>query len=383
MSFVISDQKSELLRDTNTVGNRVTDDDIILAFKRTNQYFTEQFKMPTTQSIADLLLFDGVYEYPLPSNMDTWMEPERWYGEYTPDFVHSTEHELVLNSVANTMAFKYSNGSRYGLFKYQDGYSALFHNCDTFDQEGTWTISGDGSNIVTDQNIYLQGLGSIRFNITASSGTTTLVITDAPTFDLTDYLTSYCFLDLQCPSSNTAAITSITVRVGDDALNYYEVSAVVRYRGDSILGGWGLIGFNMEDKTTFGSPSNTSTNYFRIVINHGTTGINGVYRLDNIFFARPVYFQLPYYTKYNVVGNDNVYKQYPTSLDDTILCPPDFLGAFYFKALEHIAIHRLQNQGIATYAARELKPKEDYLKASYPSQKPPIQTIWYRQVDKF
>lgn len=109
----------------------------------------------------------------------------------------------------------------------------------------------------------------------------------------------------------------------------------------------------------------------------------GVYRVDNIFGSKGMFYEIPYYSKYNVKGSDGTYKEKIDSTDDTVLCPADFDEAFTYKTLEIAAAMRLRDAAMANYAGRELLPKELYLKSKYPRQESRTQMTWYKGANKF
>lgn len=383
--ILVSDLISDCQQHTSTIGQRISEADWILYSNKANKYFTTGYKMPTTERETDLLLFSGVYEYPLPSDYAGIMPPRKPYGNVSPDFVHQSARSVSRYITDRNTAIKFDRETPFLVVQYPDGSSQQIHDCESLTDNGTWTVSGDGSALALDTQISTQGSNSFRFTVTGSGGTTTLVnSTISSTIDLTDYLTNgWVFLDLQCPSGNTTALTSVRLRVGSDSSNYYEITATTRYRGDTILGGWGLIGFNMADKTTTGTPDDDAIDYVQILITHGTSGINGTYRLDNIFLALPTYFQLPYYSSQNVKTTGGTYQNKVTATSDSLLVPVEFEEVLVYKTLEIAASEKLMDVAKANYWRGELLPKERALKAKYGSQESKPQMFWYRRANKF
>lgn len=385
MSLLVSTAIGQMQQELNVIsGQKMSDSDFLLFLDRANKYFYTNYKMPTSQREADLFAFSGVFEYALPSDFVGIIEPKRPYNLHSPKFSHTTEKEFLHWPYGRHTAIKWVRENAFLILKDTTGSSLRIHNCDDTDDNGTWTVSGDGASLAQDTQIFTGGEGSLRFTITGSGGSTTLVNSTLTAVDITDYVSQgYIFLDLQCPLGNTTALTSVRLRLGSDASNYYQITATTRHRGDTILGGWGLIGFDMSQKSTTGTPTDTAIDHVQILITHGTSGIDGTYRVDNIFAAEAVYFQLPYYSKNNVKDSSNSYIESPTSTSDTILCPSDFNEAYIYKTLEIAAAIRLKDTGLAAYFARELDPKEKYLKSKYPRQESRVQTTWYKNWAQF
>lgn len=382
MSLSVSTAIEELNQELTNNGIRVSNTNWLLFLKRANKYFLSNYKMPTAERETDLLLYNGVYEYALPSDCLNIIEPKKPYGNYSPNFIHQTVREYVHYPYGRITAIRFDRENKYLVAQDTTGSSLKVHECNDTDDNGTWTVSGDGSSLVQDQNIYTEGSGSLKWQITGSGGTTTLVNSTMTAVNLTDYKDrGRIFLDLQCPSTNTAALTSVRLRIGSDASNYYEMTATTRFRGNTILGGWGLIGFDFSSYTTTGTPDVTNIDYVQVLITHGTSGINGSYRLDNIFAALPVYYQLPYYSTSNVKADDGTYKENVTASGDTILCPTAFEEALIYKALELAAVERFKNSGLANYAREELDRVSAGLMSEFPSQKSKIQSSWYKRTN--
>ncbi len=404
MSFIIGDQVGNIQEETQTVGVRITNDDIILAYKRANAYFNSNFKMPTTQRQQDLLVFPGVFEYPAADDFLGWFKPMRPYGNQTPWFQNTTENELVTTYNGNQTAFKYDRENQFLLISFgndpyngdggqglsqTNGSQTIINSCDTLTDNGTVTLTGDGSNLILDTQIFVQGSASYRFNITDNGGTTTITFSGMNPNDLTQYFNlGQFFVSLECPNSNTVAIPQMQIRIGSDntgATNYTQMIATENYRGDAIKNSWAQVGFNPLDltTTTVGSPDYTNPTYMQIVISNGVTGTSGFYRLDNIFAALPTYFQLPYYSKNNFKDTNGLYIQYPTALTDTVLCPEDTNDAFHFKALEHLAIYNLKDQGLGMHFSALLAPFENTLRIKYPYQEVRVRTLRYQSPSAF
>lgn len=382
MSFIVSEKISEMQLELNILGQAMDDDDFILFLNKANEYVATGYKMPTTERLADLLLFNGVNENPLPSDFAGIIEPQRPYGIHSPNFQHETSREFMHWPYGHVTGLRFDRDYQFLLTNTADSGKIQLQECESLTENGTWAIIGDGSNLAVDTQIFTQGNGSLRFTITDLGGTTTLTCTNIVNpIDITDYLTQgWVFLDLQCPTSNTTAISSVQLRVGSDSTNYYEITATDRYRGDDILNGWGLIGFDMANKTTTGTPDDTNIDYIQIVIINGVSGTSGTYRLDNIFLAEAVYYQLPYYSQYNIKADDGTYKAQITEIGDTVLCPNDqeFSSVYTYKTLEIANAMRFKDSYAANYCSRELGPRERYLKAKYPRQESKPSMTWYK-----
>lgn len=382
MSLLVSDAIQDMNQELNLIGQRMTDSDYILFLNRANKYFFTNYKMPTSQARTSLVAYAGVKEYGLPSDFIGLIEPERPYAEWSPNFYHTTEKEFTHWPYGRTTAIKFQRETPFLIFNETDLSKEMLSSCSSLTDNGTWTVSGDGSALAVDEQIYTEGSASLRFTITPSTGFTTLECTGMNPIDLSDILNNgSLFFDLFTPLTNTVDISSITFSVGPSSVDFLSNLATLRFRGDTISTDWGQVGF---DGVGFGTGVDmTACTYLRIDIAHGTTGVSGVYRVDNIFGSKGMFYEIPYYSKYNVKSASGTYKEKVTSTDDTILCPTDFDECFTYKTLEIAAAMRLRDQAMANYAGRELLPKENYLKSKYPRQESRTQMTWYKGANRF
>jgi len=395
MSLSVAQVIQDFQQEANYIsGTQFSDSDIFLFLNRANKYFYTTYFLPTCAKVTDLLAYQGVPEYPLPSDFAWTMEPRRPFTLHSPVWAGTTERSIYRYNHGNNVAVKFyrstpvlviSNNQNSPSQTAVSNTWGQIDNCGSLTDNGAWAITGDGSSLVVDNAIYSEGISSFRFTITPSGGTTTLTNPALTTaLDFTDLVnTVKAFLDLKPPNTNTVDIASVTFRFGTDASNYYEVIATTRQNGQTISTGWGLVGFDFAVKTTVGTPTVTSLSWVQIVINHGTTGVSGSYHVDNIFYALPVYYELPYYANTNVIDTNGAYKTAITSSSDSILCPFQVEEALSYKALELMSMQRLRDATLAEYFRGELKPKEKVVKSTFPKQTLKVSHSFYKTAQSF
>ncbi|MFA6158993.1 MAG: hypothetical protein WC763_05240 [Candidatus Paceibacterota bacterium] len=383
--LTVSDAIASMQSETSTIGQRISEYDFMLALNRANKHFMTGYKMPTTEREQDFRTFSGVYEYPLPSDFAGIIPLRRPMGSESPDFSHETPRGISRWPYGRKTALKHNRGTPYLMVLDSEGSSLPLHNCDSLTDNGTWAVTGDGSGLVLDKQVYQEGTGSLKFTVTGSGGTTTLTNPALDfTLDITDYLNNgWVFCNLQCPASNTSAVASVEIRLGSSATDYYSITATTRFRGDTIYGGWGLVGGDISDATTTGTPTDTAISYVKVIVSNPVTGGNGAYRLDDIFLGQTTYYQMPYYSSENIQDTTGAYKENITVTSDVILCPVEFKEAYIYKALHVLAVERLQDAGLANFFLGELREKEPSLKSKYPVQESKPSTNYYSRVGKF
>lgn len=379
MSLLVGTAVDQINQELNIIGQQVDSSDIFLYLMRAVNYFSTSYAFPTAKKTFNALFFNGVREIGVPSDFGTLGEPQRFPALHSPRFLNQTGRELTHWPYGRKISVQYDNSTPFlDVVDNMDSDATLFSGCET--TTGI-TISGDGSGLALDNMIYTEGLGSMKFTVTASSGQTILTFALDATYDITDMLTkNWVFLDLISPSTNTVAFSSIKLRLGNDSTHYHEMSATTRYRGNTILTGFGQIGFDLTSRTDTGTVTDTAIDYMQVVLNHGTTGVDGTYHLDNIFTAQGVYFQIPYYSIYNILGAGTTPQNTISLTTDVIMLPVQCDEAIIYKTLELIAgSPNIADQNFANFCARELKPKEDLLMSLYPSERILVQSQWYKR----
>lgn len=379
MSLIVDDAVNQVYQELNLIGQQIDQSDVMLYLSRAVNYFSTAYQFPTSKKSFDTLFFNGVRQYGLPSDFGTLIEPQRPPSLRSPRFMNESSRELAHWPVGRKMAVEYDGATPFlDVVDNIDSMALLLHACE--DTTGI-TVSGDGSGLSVDNMIYSEGQGSLRFTITPVTGQTVLTFVGMSAVDITDFLTkNWCFLDLISPSTNTTAFTSVKLRIGNDATHYHEMTATTRYRGNTILNGLGTIGFDLTARTDTGTVTDTNITWMQVILNHGVAGVSGVYRLDNVFTAQGIYFQVPYYSIYNILAGGTTPTNAITAIMDVIMLPAQCEGAIIYKTLELIASSpNVANQSFANYAARELKPKEDLLFSLYPVERSLVQSQYYKR----
>lgn len=403
MSLLVSQAIQDANQNLRLVGQRLGDSDYLMYLHQANQYFNTTYKMPTAQSQMDLLLFPGVIEYGLPTDFLGMFQPERPYNFFSPTFIAQTETALMHYLYGNTVAMKWDHENPFLLINFDnsnvtltddnndddDGSeinegaagTVLINGFESLTSNGTITVGGDASSAYADGQIFTQGNGSLGFTITGATGISTISIVGQAAIDLTSYLKNgYIFLDLQSPSAT--ALTNVQLQLISSTGNLYTMTATKRYRGNSITQGWGPIGFNFMTASVTGSPVITNIVNVLITITQPIT-TSGLFRLDNLFASNPVYYQLPYYSKYNVKDTNGNYIPRPLASTDTILCPPEGDQALLYKCLEIAALSGLKDDELSEYYHDELQPKEALLRSKYPKQEMRVSTNYFKRSNQF
>lgn len=225
-------------------------------------------------------------------------------------------------------------------------------NWRTFDTDGV-----NDSDVKVDNDDFLEGVGSIRFQTDTTDTTDSTVgvqNTVITTFDISSYLArGQAFVDAKLTTADTG-IHQITLRLGSDSSNYYQISDSNQNDCTAFVAGWNRIRWDLNNKTTVGTPADTAIDYAAIFWSRDTTTtallhLNDTdWGFDNLRLVRGKYYSLSYYTR--LVWQDTTLALFENSTHDShaLMLQNDELKPVMLK--------------IAEYASHNLRDKEDELK---------------------
>ena len=321
-------------------------EDINGAFERAARIFVQKAKIPETLGRQNITLYSGVTDYLVNTSIYGTniidVQPQG-VNRYQGDFVYKKfqddfdrQKNWQWQGVSTT--FTYNNGVP--IIRIVSSNTTPKIVLDSMNSVTGWTASGNASGLVLDQTFYYQAPGALRFNLVnaGSQGLLTKTITST---NLTSYLgVGVVFLAIEIPT--TTSITSIGIKLGSSAGDYYTVSNTVSTLGSFTVGQFMLIPLDLAQATTTGTPDISKITYIQIYINYNGTVQTNV-RCGNLFISLPTPAQLLYMTAgfFSVGG---VVSNKITANSDILVLND---SAYTIYELE-CAIAALQNQGGAT-----------------------------------
>jgi len=194
---------------------------------------------------------------------------------------------------------------------------------DTFDSDNdtNWTASNDAENISDDTVTYMEGSGSLRFDIDTAASvndratlTTTVTGSDLSAYVDKGYFKVYCYL------TNITDFTSISFNWGSDISNYYKTTVTAQQDGTAFEVGWNELSFAWLGATEVGTPDSTvlTKYWFDLDYEAGYTG-GTAYRLDYLRLVVPDEMVLTYYTNYKGKTTGDAYLFTFTATTDKFL----------------------------------------------------------------
>jgi len=274
------------------------------------------------------LLFDNIYDYPVPTDFDADKLSKLIYESKESQGVNGnferTESSYLFDmrnpyislmanyidgdanfrkSSINTMAIEFENGSPYLRAKLTSQPTSLTVSvCDSYDGDGTWTAADDATNVRTDTQIYKEGTGSVEFDSSGGATDITIYNSDMTAVDISDIEDKgKLFLWVYLPSTVPA---SITFYWGSSDSAYWSKSVTTRYNGLAFKEGWNQLGFDWATATETGSPDSEAVDYLKLTLTNTVASAQTGYRLDDITAKLGEQVKMKYYSSYLVSDND-------------------------------------------------------------------------------
>jgi hypothetical protein len=280
----LRDSVSGMLQGLNL--NNVTN--LNTALERVARQTCVLLDIPEATLRQNITLYDGVTDYLAPTNMFASaivdLRPQgqtRWIGDDVqkqPIAEFDQEKDFVSGSTKT--AFEYDKGT--GIIRVVSPLPIPRIELDPMTYTTGWTAAGSASGLIADSSVYWQQPSALRFTLTgASTGTLTKTI---PSQDLTNYKSvGVGFLAFRTPDA--ANTTSIELRIGSSASNYYSVIVTAGFIKAFSTGDWMLASFDLSTATTVGTPDITKITYAQLRIVHGATLTN--FYVGDLWIALP------------------------------------------------------------------------------------------------
>lgn len=256
-------------------------------------------------------------------------------------------------------------------------------------EDTTWgSFDTDGvndSDVKVDNDDYTQGGGSIRFqtDTTDSTDSTVGIQNDSVTaFDISPFLArGQAFVDAKLTVADTG-IHQITARFGSDSNNYYQISDSNQNDCSAFVAGWNKIRFDLQNKTTVGTPADTAIDYVALFWSRDTTTtallhLNDTdWGFDNLELRRGKYYLLSYYTRN--VWQDTAFSLSENSTHDShgLMVQNDELEVITEKAAELASQYLRDYEDVKYHQGEYTRLKQAYL-MNNPSQAGVLTTTRY------
>jgi len=254
-------------------------------------------------------------------------------------------------------------------------------NWRTFDTDGV-----NDSDVKVDNDDYIEGAGSIRFQTDTTDSTDSTVGVQnmgITPFDISSYLArGSAFIDAKLTTADTG-IHQLTLRLGSDSNNYYQISDSTQNDCSAFQAGWNKVRFDFGNKTTTGTPADTAIDYAALFWSRDTTSVallhlnDTDWGFDNLKLARGKYYNLSYYSRF--VFQDTALNLVENSTHDSyaLLVQNDEYGIIISKIAELASQYLRDPEDAKYYAGEYQRMKTAYLLRN-PSQSSVLTTDYYQ-----
>lgn len=247
------------------------------------------------------------------------------------------------------------------------------------------TDAVNDSDVKVDNGDYIEGNGAIRFQTDTTDSTDTAVGIQNDSigqFDISGFLArGSAFVDAKLTTYDTG-IHQITLRLGSDSNNYYQISDSNQNDCSSFVTGWNKIRWDLVNKTTVGTPADTAIDYAAIFWSRDTTTVallhlnDTDWAFDNLMLKKGKYYNLSYYTRY--VWQDTALALVENSTHDShaLLLQNDEVEVIMTKAAEVASLYLRDYEDAKYYRDEFQRLKQEYLRNN-PSQASVLTTHYH------
>lgn len=312
------------------------------ALERTAREICTRISIPEATSRQAITLYDGVTDYAAPTDIFGAalidIRPQGT-GRNITDFVVKQPLSVFdrtkgWNVNGYQLALEFVKGI--GRLRVDSQVPQPRIELDPMSLTTGWAAAGSASGLTQDSTVFYRQPSSLRFNLAgASSGTLTKSV---PSNNLTSYIgVGVVFLAIRTPSATN--LTSLTLKIGSDASNYYSVTATTGFIEAFTTGEWMLVAFDLSTATTIGSPTITAIDYVQITVTHAAALTN--FYVGDLWIALPSPHDLIYQVSAIFQASGANPSQTITNNADSLLLNDMALVIFEYEAATTIA----QQQG--------------------------------------
>lgn len=257
----------------------------------------------------------------------------------------------------------------------------IINQADNTTTNGTWTAGGTGSNISTNNTNFAQGSGSLQYDVT--TGAAYVENSTMSALDLSAHINqSSLFVWVYVPTG--ATLTSVNLRWGSSASDYYTRTVTQNQQAVAFVNGWNLCEFVWSAATTTGSPDVTAIDYVRVTLN--VTGSMTACLVNGVNSILGTILNYSYYSKYLFRSAITGAFQ-ETVLDDSDLINLDTESYnLLFYQVQYLASQQQQGKDAMQYDGSFAKNAYDTgvarYKAMYKSELQKPQSIYYKKPNK-
>lgn len=184
-----------------------------------------------------------------------------------------------------------------------------------------WLVFGDGETLAKDDADFINGAGSLKWNISSAGGTTAGIYNaNITSYDISDYLGGTSSYFVYTKINSVTNITSYSLRFGSSSTVYHTKTVTTQHDGTTFVAGWNLLRFDVSSLTDTGTPDDTAITYHAIFMTKDAGKVSETdYKFDWLVLAKGEIHNINYYSTYGWQSSAAAYKQNSTSDTDLLV----------------------------------------------------------------
>lgn len=332
-------------------------------------------------------IFNTVYDYPIAADVkgnkliDIYPQVQRlpqdiWTQAYNQFFDVAKQN---IFSMANMFTINFNSSLK--TIRINAPFlnpPVIINEIESIADNGTWAVGGTASNLAVNNTNFAQGSGSLQFD--ATTGAAYIENSTMSAVDLSNVVNqSSLFVWVYIPTA--ANLTSVNLRFGSSAANYYTLTVTQTQQGTAFVNGWNLCQFAWNLTSITGTPDVTAIDYARVTLN--VTASATAVKVNGLNSILGTVLSYSYYSKY-LFRNASTGAYQETVLDDADLINLDTesYDLLTYKVAE-LAVQQQQGMDATAYDGpyfgNQYQQKLLRYKAQYKSELQKPQSIYYQQ----
>lgn len=257
----------------------------------------------------------------------------------------------------------------------------VVNQADNITNNGTWAAAGTASNLAVDNANFVQGAGSLKFDVTVGAGY--VENSTMSEIDLEDYEDQASFFVwVYVPTG--ANLTSVNLRIGSSSANYDTLTVTENQEDNAFVNGWNLCQFDWSGMSTTGTPDFSAIDYVRVTLN--MTGTNTGCRVNGINMILGTYLEYEYYSKYLFRDATTGAFQEEVTDDSNLINLDTETYNLLFNQVAYLATQQQQGSNALAYDGnffgRQYQENLARYKAMYKSELQKPQSVYYWKPNK-
>lgn len=313
-------------------------------------------------------LYNGINDYAAPADLDAGKivdipaQAKRQDGEF---FLVPPE-EFDIHKPVGAIAIDDFNGTRVlKINSSVNSHSVTISELDSLVSglsSGNWSLFGDATSLAADEDDFIKGSGSIKWNISAAGGTTAgIQCSTVSSLDMTDYFGGTSSFFIWHKITSTTNITNYILRFGTDSSNYYYKTVTTQFDGTAFVNGWNLLKFDVASYSTTGTPTDTDIKYYAIYMTKAAGKVSeSDYKFDWLVLKRGVVSYVKYYSKYGWQTSGGTYIENSTADSDLLVADKDEYNIIVEKGREIAGFEVKEFEASGASASKYQAKKKEY-----------------------